>query len=301
MQTAFGISVRKWLRARRGAGAAAVPVPKAAAPDVPVSEGPPSAPPQPSPPWHSGRIGVAAALWGDGFILPGGPTEVLRLARPFGLSEAVSMLLLGAGPGGAAVAIASTLGPWVTGCESDPVLVAAATELAVRAGQAKRAQAELWMPQAPVFRAGYYHHALALEPLRGAEPAPVVQAMARALRPGGQMMLLELVSGPDGAPPPGQWAALERRTGPPPAEAEITQAMNRLGLDIRVVEDVSARHAEQVLTGWHTAVERLHANGARPARAEAALLVAEAELWLTRLKLMRARQLRLMRWHAIGR
>ncbi|MDE2514694.1 MAG: hypothetical protein KGL12_01590 [Rhodospirillales bacterium] len=269
------------------------------APDAPrLGE---AAPAPQAAPWHEGRIAVAAALWGDGFILPGGPDEVLRLARPFGLSEAASVLLLGAGPGGAAVTIAAKLGPWVTACEADPVLVAAANALAQRHGQAKRAQTESWMPQAPVFRAGYYHHALAIEALRGADPAPVLRAMARAVRPGGQMMVLDLVAGPAGPPAGRGWVALERRSGPPPDEAAITREMNRLGLDIRVVEDVSARHATQVLAGWRDAVGWLKEGSARPMRRDAALLVGEAELWLTRLRLMREGRLRLVRWHAIGR
>jgi hypothetical protein len=47
--------------------------------------------------WPSARISVAAALWGEGFLFPGGSDEVLRLAKPLGLTEASSLLLVGAG------------------------------------------------------------------------------------------------------------------------------------------------------------------------------------------------------------
>ena len=52
------------------------------------------------PVWPSARIGVAEALWGEGFLFPGGGAEVLRLAKPLGLSAASSLLLIGAGSGG---------------------------------------------------------------------------------------------------------------------------------------------------------------------------------------------------------
>ena len=42
--------------------------------------------------WPSARIGVAEALWGEGFLFPGGAAEVLRLAKPFGLTAASSLL-----------------------------------------------------------------------------------------------------------------------------------------------------------------------------------------------------------------
>ncbi len=52
------------------------------------------------PVWPSARIGVAEALWGQGFLFPGGGAEVLRLTAPLGLSAASSLLLIGAGSGG---------------------------------------------------------------------------------------------------------------------------------------------------------------------------------------------------------
>ena len=51
------------------------------------------------PVWPSARIGVAEALWGQGFLFPGGGAEVLRLTAPLGLSAASSLLLIGAGSG----------------------------------------------------------------------------------------------------------------------------------------------------------------------------------------------------------
>ena len=100
------------------------------------------------PVWPSARISVAEALWGEGFLFPGGADEVLRLAKPLGLSAASSLLLIGAGSGGAPRRIAAEFGVWVTGYEANARLVELANERSQRAGLGRRAQVELWDPQA---------------------------------------------------------------------------------------------------------------------------------------------------------
>ena len=62
--------------------------------------------------WPRARIAVAEALWGEGFLLPGGGEEVVRLAKPLGLSAASSLLLVGAGTGGPPRHITAELGVW---------------------------------------------------------------------------------------------------------------------------------------------------------------------------------------------
>jgi hypothetical protein len=66
-----------------------------------------------------------------------------------------------------------------------------------------------------------------------------------------------------------------------------------------VVEDQSPRHIRQTLRGWQTLVHVL--DSAKPSPAQAALLVMEAEIWLRRLRLIEAGQVRMMRWSAIVR
>ena len=70
-------------------------------------------------PWPAERLELVDALWGEGFQFPGGEAETMRLVKPLGLSAATSLLVLGAGSGGPPCCIASDLGVWVTGYESD--------------------------------------------------------------------------------------------------------------------------------------------------------------------------------------
>ncbi len=253
------------------------------------------------PVWPSARIGIAEALWGEGFLCPGGAAETLRLAKPMGLSAASSLILLGAGSGGPVRSIATSLGVWVSGFEANPRLASLANERSVRAGLGRRAHIETWDPLAPKFPPHYYHHGLALEPLHGDKPEPMLAALARALKPGGQLVLVELVADLklDAADPMvAAWARLEHRLPTVPGELTVTRVLGRLGFDVRIVEDITRRHMQQSVAGWNTAVQAM--DDTRPTLRELGLVVREAELWLARYRLMRAGRLRLVRWHAIG-
>lgn len=247
----------------------------------------------------AGRVAAAEAIWGEGFLGPGGEEEVLRLVRPFGLTPAASLLLLGAGAFGPSRAVVAAFGAWVSGFEADPALAALAAERSLRAGLKRRAPVAQWEAGASALRPGGFHHALALEALRGAAPDTLIPAVARAVRAGGHLALVELVVGEGRASGPlaARWRALERRSDMPPEERAITALLRAGGFEIRVVEDQSDRHAALALAGWQRAVAAMRE--ARPGHARAAALVEEAEMWLLRLRLLRAGRLRLLRWHAI--
>jgi SAM-dependent methyltransferase len=244
---------------------------------------------------------VAEALWGEGFLFPGGSDEVLRLTKPLGLTAASSMLLIGAGSGGAPRRIATEFGVWVTGYEENPRLVELANERSQRAHLGRRAQVEFWDPLQPKFPRNYFHHGMAIEAVRDAPVEPVLTAAAEALKPGGQFVLLDLVADrPLDATDPmvATWARLERRDAEVPSELATTDLLARLGFDVRIAEDVSRRHMDSAMHGWSAAVEAME--GVRPTLRQVAVVVREAEMWLARFRLMRAGRLRLVRWHAIG-
>lgn len=254
--------------------------------------------------WPSSRIAAAEAVWGEGFLAPGGAEEVARLARPMGLSGQTSLLLVGAGTGGPVCSLAAGLGAWVTGCESDPKLEALAARRAAESGLGRRANIESWNPEAPDFDTQRFHHILACEPLREAGPTRerILEALARATRPNGQLTLVEIIAtGPFDLQEPtvATWLLLERRRGVPPTRAAITQQIESNGFDIRVVEDLSERHMRQILKGWHTALRAMKKNPPTPAAVSE--MAAEAERWMSRHRLLRAGRLRLLRWHATGK
>ena len=58
-----------------------------------------------------------------------------------------------------------------------------------------------------------------------------------------------------------------------PTEATISRVLGRLGFEIRVVEDISQRHAKLAVRGWRDAVRALPG---RPEATDAAVLVQAA-------------------------
>jgi hypothetical protein len=267
---------------------------------APAEAAPPAPAPPAPPPERAGpgprpcfRQAWADRLWGEGMALPGGADELLRLAALLPLSADSTLLLAGSGARAAAGVIAGARGCFVAAQE-------AGAAPAARPGPRSRVTAEPFDAAAPAFRARYHHHALLLEPLRaGGSPAALLEAAAAGLRPGGQMVLLDLVAC---GPPPGaaeaRWLAAERRAAAPPHEATVPEALARAGFQVHVVEDAGRRQRDAVLAGWRALLLALRDDPARPGPAAAADLVAEAEAWLLRLRLLQDGRLRLLRWHA---
>ncbi len=295
-------TVRRWLRPLSGLAPESPP----ATPAPPLAE--PQAVVPPDRPelrtaWPATRLALTNQLWGNGFIFPGGEKEILRLARPLGISAAASLLIVGVGGGGPASAVTSNLGAWVTAMDNDPSLLAAARGMITRAQLQKKVSITVWDPQAPDFGGKTYHHCLALEPFHGAQPEPILDGLVLALKPGGQIVVTELTA-PEPLNPADptvrRWAELENRDPDSLlAPVAVTRMLGRVGLDVRVAEDMSQRHLEDAMVGWRGMLHNLR--GDKPNRQEATQLVQEAELWLLRRRLLRAGKLRMMRWNAISR
>lgn len=255
--------------------------------------------------WPAARLALTNQLWGTGFIFPGGETETLRLVRPLGTTAAASLLIIGVGSGGPASAVTRNLGTWVTGMESDPSLVAAARGMISRAQLGKKVLIDTWDPANPMLAAKSHHHCLAMLPLSGERPEPILTNLAKALKPGGQLVMTELTAKvplDTNDATVKRWAKLERRNpaGVIPG-VSITRMLGRVGLDVRIAEDITDRHLEDMVLGWRLMLRDLEEQEGKPSRQQAALMVGEAELWLMRWRLMKQGHLKMMRWHAINR
>ncbi|TQF78803.1 methyltransferase domain-containing protein [Elioraea sp. Yellowstone] len=263
----------------------------------------PEPPPPPPERWPETKLKVLGALWGEGFLGPGGAEETLKLAKPLGLNQTHSVINLGAGLGGATRVLAAASGAWVTGYETDPDLAEAAQALSEKHKVEKKAEIRPLDPANPQIRKGYYHHALALEALwRIADKPAMIAALVGAVKPQGQVVLTDLALGP---PSPAAerafaaWAKLEGVTPCLTGEKAITTLLAKEGLDVRICEDITSRHIAQTVVAWASFVEELKRD--RPARPFALRVVEEAERCMRRIDLLRSGRLRLLRWHAIRR
>lgn len=248
------------------------------------------------------RADWADLLWNDGFLLPGGEAEVLRLCSLLPLSAATTLLLPGQDAGGAAVTIADRRGAWVAAYQHDQSLLADMGTRARRFG--KRVEVLPWAPAAPAFRPHFHNHALLLEPGRsGAAPGPLMQAVAGALKPGAQLVLLELILGdPTAAAQDAtaleRWCRLEGRESLPASEAALDDAVRAAGFTTHVVEDAGPPHRAAISAAWANLLRSLTEGPRPPGRASLLALMEEAECWLLRHRLIGSGSLGLRRWHA---
>ena len=253
--------------------------------------------------WTASRLAIESQLWGDGFLSPGAGVELARLARPLGLSSASTVLLLGTATGGPPASLVQEFGVWVVAHEADSVLCQHSADRIARAPRAiaKRTAIAGFDPAAPAFRPRYCNHAIVMDALRDAPLEPFLAGIISALKSHGQIVMTELVADAPlnpADPAIAAWLRLEGRSPGMHSALAVSRGLGRLGLDVRVEEDLTDRHIKLALTGWHDMVLRLAAN--RPPADQAAAVVQEAEMWTRRMRLMQSGKLRLMRWHAFA-
>ncbi|MEJ0047373.1 MAG: hypothetical protein WDN04_15635 [Rhodospirillales bacterium] len=179
-----------------------------------------------APRWPPARLAAVESLWGTGYLSPGGQAETLRLAKPLGLGTETTLLLLEGGIGGPAEAIADTFGTLVVSLDADPELSVIAEQRRAAEPNGRRVRVENWDRDRPALRRNSAHHAMALEALRGAPVAPVLESLAGALRPHGRIVLTEMVA--DVAPPAADrefaaWCRLDNRSPDLPRVDVVTR------------------------------------------------------------------------------
>ncbi len=237
-------------------------------------------------------------LWGPGFLMPGGVTEISRLTGLLPLSASTTLLQIGQDAGGAAATVVGERQTFVSAYQDD---AETAERMTTRTKPLGRKVSVLpWDPAAPGFRPRYHGHALALEPFRRCQaPGKLVPAIAGAMKNGGQLVMLDFALGPAALEEPGpvmrRWMELESRVALPMTENALGEALQKAGFTVHVVEDTAPRQSHAVLESWTALVESLKP---LPPRGELLALVQEAERWLLRFNLLRDGKLRLLRWHA---
>jgi SAM-dependent methyltransferase len=231
-------------------------------------------------------------------VFPGGPELAVELVKPFNLAKKKTMLDLGCGLGGGTRAIAKATRAAVRGLELSATLAAAGMAASQKAGMAKKAPIAAWdpaggkLPDAPV------DAVFARQLLGRVDDKPgVVAALAKALKPGGQIMFVELAfPRPDAASPAlDAWRAVEDEAPHPPLLEDVANGLIAQGIDVRLAEDMSPAFHARVRRAWAGVAKALPAAGLDPE--ERRLLLREVELWTCRLAACEAGDLRIARVH----
>jgi len=211
-------------------------------------------------------IDLLEAIWGEGFLSPGGPGEVARALEGYSISEA-SVLDIGCGAGGVDLALVREHGAgYVTALDVEDGVLERARELIAKEGLADRiGLVKVWpgpLPFPPAtFDVVFSKEAIIHIPDKHALMAEV----ARVLKPGGYLLASDWLIGHDGAPSPAMKAyiAAEDLDFGMASPSRYHAALAAAGfVDIEMIDrnpwylEVARAELDRMRGPWRTEVER---------------------------------------------
>jgi SAM-dependent methyltransferase len=247
-------------------------------------------------------ITIREWLWGPGNIIPGNGEHVLALAKPFGLTPAMSMLDAAAGLGGPARIIAEAFGTYVTALEADPELARRGNDMSVAKGMARRAPVTAYDPETFELRRGRFDAVLAREGTHAVKDKDrFLRMLIFGMKRGGGLVLTDFTAAPKAV---GAAPALQRWLEQLPAATELWLAerygerLQAAGFDVRIAEDITAAYRSQIVAGWDAFLHsgRLTAMPRRHLLA----VIDEAERSMRLVRALESNALRMVRFEALA-
>lgn len=149
------------------------------------------------------HIAFLEAIWGEGYLSPGGPAEVARVLDGLNLKGA-RILDIGCGVGGITAGLAATHGAAeVVGLDVEPDVCKAARELVARKGLSDRVTIVQVTPGPLPFGAAEFDLVFSKDSiLHVPDKAALARDVFRVLRPGGWFAASDWLIGHEGEPSP---------------------------------------------------------------------------------------------------
>ena len=146
-------------------------------------------------------LAMLQAVWGEGFLSPGGPEEVARLIADADLSG-LSLLDIGCGAGGIELALVRNHGAgYVTGIDVEDSVLACARALVAREGLAARIGLVKVAPGPLPFPPDTFDVVFSKDSIvHIADKHALMREVFRVLKPGGRFIASDWLIGHDGAP-----------------------------------------------------------------------------------------------------
>jgi phosphoethanolamine N-methyltransferase len=153
--------------------------------------------------YHPRMIGMLEAIWGEGFLSPGGPDEVARVIGRHDLTGA-AVLDIGCGAGGIDVALVAAHGAgFVTGIDVEDGVLSHARALVARHGLGTRIGLSKVAPGPLPFPPGTFDVVFSKDSIVHIPDKHALMAeVFRVLRPGGRFIASDWLIGHDGTPSP---------------------------------------------------------------------------------------------------
>jgi SAM-dependent methyltransferase len=217
----------------------------------------------------------AEYLWGEGFLVPGGPVQLRELVKPLHLRRGSNLVDLAAGLGGAARFIARATGAWVVGLERSPELAALAMAGSEGAGLGKQAPIRVCNPNELALARGAFDAALGrFATWELPEREKFLRAVAEGLAAGGRLLLVDLVQRAPGAALD-RWRETAGAPSPLWTREQYADCLRGAGFGVHFAIDVTAPHRALIREGW----DRLARSMAELPADILAETAAEAQRW----------------------
>jgi SAM-dependent methyltransferase len=246
------------------------------------------------------RLDLLQAVWGPGYLQPGGIDYILTLVKPFGFNPAMSILDLTVGLGGPARNIAEKFNIYINGMERDGQVAARGRAAMVKGGMARRVLISDYDPEALELRAHSFDGIYG-QHLLGAisDKEKLLREVKKALKSGGHFTFTDFVlSGAridDPALKP--WFDAEPQPLVPWTAAQYVECLTRVGLDCRISESQGALYAGQVSAAWNRYLRSVSVDDM--SRENQRLVLSEATLSTHRAALIGKGMIDLQRFYAI--
>ena len=155
-------------------------------------------------------VAMLQAVWGEGFLSPGGPEEVARLIADADLSG-LALLDIGCGAGGIDLALVRNHGAGhVTGIDVEDTVLACARALIAREGLAARIALVKVAPGPLPFPPGAFDVVFSKDSIvHIADKHALMREVFRVLKPGGRFIASDWLISHDGVPSPDMAAYIE--------------------------------------------------------------------------------------------